>query len=118
MLINGIKNSDVIWNGTTFGWMPSTIGVTDQAARDFKAEYVPLLIDALKDPDRFVAAHIILTSRAVAGYEGGDYCINGLAVNSGADGLPIFLPEQGIALHRKWSEWWAKESRRLREGRN
>lgn len=112
-LIGEIKNSDVIWHGTTFGWMPSAIGTTSEVARHFQAESVPQLIDALKDPDRFVAAHIILSDCAVSEYERDDFWINGLAINSGPDGLPAFQPEQGIALHGKWSEWYAKESRRV-----
>ena len=69
-LIGEIKNSDVIWHGTTLGWLPSAIGATAEVARHFQAEYVPQLIDALKDPDRFVAAHIILTDCAVSEYDG------------------------------------------------
>lgn len=114
-LIDEIKNANVIWHGTTLGWLPSAIGATAEVARHFQAEYVPQLIDALKDPDRFVAAHTILTDCAVSEYERGDFWINGLAINSGPDGLPAFQPEQGIALHGKWSEWYAKESRRVRK---
>jgi hypothetical protein len=59
-LVAKIRNDDVRWHYGTFGVSIETIGATGEldAANDERA--VPLLVDALRDDNRFAAAYLAL----------------------------------------------------------
>ncbi len=111
--VGRIRNAEVTWSFIHhLGWMPSFTGTTAHMARNFRAEFIPHLVEALKDPDRFIAAHTILTGSASSSYQVGDHEFNGLAVEGEPGETALVRPEQRFALYRKWSDWLANESRK------
>lgn len=64
-LINEIRNADITWGFDLGGVLPSLHGATlllRNSSYDDE-DITPLLIDALLDEDRFVAAHVLLGLR-------------------------------------------------------
>ena len=111
--VGRISNAEVTWDFVHhIGWMPGLKGTSHHMARNFRAEFIPYLIEALKDPDRFIAAHTILTGTAISSYQLGDHEFNGLAVEGEPGETALVRPEQRFALYRKWSDWHSSESRR------
>jgi hypothetical protein len=55
-----ISNNDVRWTGNFFGLEPRISGKTEEVAETLSDDDVPALIEALDDPQRFVAAHVLL----------------------------------------------------------
>jgi len=63
LLLNDIKNSDVIWSGTYLGILPTKLTGASLLLLRTQEDINPLLFDALIDEDKFVAAHVLLASR-------------------------------------------------------
>lgn len=104
-LIIQLSNSDVKWDGNRFGLMPILTGTAAQQLLDAGDEAVPGLLEALSDPDKFVAAHVILTKLSGVEYTAlPDW--NGLSVNLAADGTVTIDPAQRPALIGRWQRWY------------
>ena len=97
-----ISNTDVTWDGTYFGLFPDLHGASlEVSPEDISA--VPALLDALSDPQRFVAAHVLLTKIC-----GGEYSLsatnwNDLSVRLFADGRSEISAQQIPKLQQLWS---------------
>ncbi|WP_394825662.1 hypothetical protein [Pendulispora albinea] len=101
--VRALSNHHVIWDGNSFGLTPT---LTAEAAKSLSewGDALPALVAALSDPDRFVAAHVLLTQ--LSGVEHGTFPLwNGLAVELRADGTTVIHPEQRFELARRWERW-------------
>jgi hypothetical protein len=102
-----LSNNQVSWEGSPIGLAPTLTGDAAQKLAE-KREAIPALVAALSDPDRFVAAHVLLTR--LSGVEHSAFpAWNGLAVDLRADGTVDIDPAQRFTLARRW-ERWAKVS--------
>jgi hypothetical protein len=103
-LILNMRNEDVIWDGNFAGLTPKTLNGATLALRDSKEPIEPLLLEALLDEDRYVAAHVLLTLRT-----GGTYSIsaeswNGLQVQLTAGEGTTYEGNDLDALYQRWIE--------------
>jgi hypothetical protein len=108
--IRGLSNGDVVWDGNTFGLHPAIESDAAKAARAQGAAAIPGLLEALDDPDRFVAAHVVLTQVAGVTYSAFP-AWNGLAVLLEADGTTEIDPGQRAVLARRWRRWVGESPR-------
>lgn len=105
-----LANADVRWEGTHLGLSPTIAGEAADRVRRQGESAVPRLVDALEDPDRFVAAHVLLTE--ISGVEHQAFpSWNGLAVDLAADGTVTIDPAQRHDLARRWRAWQAASPR-------
>ena len=102
-LVAEVWNGDVTWDGQYSGLVPFVTGATAQQllSRGMSAESV--LIAALDDSGKFVAAHVLLTKMNGGSYGVSTSAWNGLRVDLMADGRAIFFPEQRAELQRYWA---------------
>lgn len=61
--IAAMSNRDISWNGDYLGLEPHVSGNAAQYLLKAGPEATPLLLKALHDPSKYVAAHVILTLR-------------------------------------------------------
>jgi hypothetical protein len=102
--VAALRNTDVEWDGTTLGLVPTVTSPGAQRLLRYGTASAHRLVAALSDPDRFVAAHVILT--LVSGVAHDTYPDwNGLTVDIGADGRVGIDPDQRFALVRRWRRW-------------
>jgi hypothetical protein len=109
--IGNLSNSDVEWHGTAEGFHAAL--ATERAKRLAKADaeaIVPELINALFDANKFVAAHVLLTSLSSVEYSAFPSW-NGLQVDIQADGHTIIDSEQRHELARRWQRWYQTNPR-------
>jgi hypothetical protein len=59
-LTEAISNRDIRWDGTLLGLRPQVEGASALVLSHWRAELPEQLVAALNDPDRFVAAHVLL----------------------------------------------------------
>jgi hypothetical protein len=101
-------NDAVEWTGQRFGLHPyldvgSELGSAGPGGVEALA---PRLVGVLREPDRFVVAHVLLTRLTkVAHPTFPDW--NGLAVELAADGSAHVDPAQREVLARRWAAWLA-----------
>ena len=101
-----IQNDDVKWDGTYTGLVPSLFGASKALRRRTNEQTMALLIDALADKNRYIAAHVLLTELSGKRYQTGPNSWNDLHVSLASDGS-VRIPEGEQAfLIRKWSEWY------------
>lgn len=62
-LLVKMKNEDVIWHGTYIGLMPELTGATLSLV-EAPEDITQYLIEALRDENKFVAAHVLLAFRS------------------------------------------------------
>ena len=104
--IRDLSNSDVEWHGTPEGLYAAL--ATERAKRIAKADAataIPELINALSDANKFVAAHVLLTSLSGVEYSAFPSW-NSLQVDIKADGQIIIDSEQRHELVRRWQRWY------------
>lgn len=102
-LIDRLDNGDIHWNGTFYGLVPTIVG---DAARRLLASgtaAIPLLVGALEDESRFVAAHVLLTMLSGIEYRSAPW--NGLEVDVSAHDEVRIDPRQRFELARRWRAW-------------
>jgi hypothetical protein len=105
LLLNDMKNSDVTWSGTYVGILPTKLTGASLLLLHVQEDINPLLIDALIDEDKFVAAHVLLASRtsiSIAAPHRGQW--NGLKVQLNLDGSVSFDGNDLIQLQEYWRE--------------
>jgi len=103
MSAHSLSNADVRWHGTRAGLTPQ---LSDRASEivDLGESAIPALMEALEDPNAFVAAHVLLTMIAGIGYATFPSW-NGLVVDLDADGVPRIDPAQRRAIADRWRQW-------------
>ena len=97
-------NRDVVWDTNYFGMAPTVPQSAIDRVFELGEAAIPELIDALADPDRFVAAHILLTQVSGVEYEVEDSW-NGLEVELAATGEATIDAEQRHRLTERWRVW-------------
>ncbi len=97
-----IRNADVTWDGTLIGLVPSTQGQAVNFLSEHPSEARSHLIAALKDPKRFVVAHVLLTFSEKAKFEFSASRWNRLNVVLRANGTAEIDPEQRHDLYNFW----------------
>ena len=102
-LVENIRNSDIRWGGNIVGLDPHVSGVSKQILDDPKPHFADL-IKALKDEQRFVAAHVLLSMRS-GPFKLSAEQFNGLWVELLANGTVVIPPNQQANLIEKWNEW-------------
>jgi hypothetical protein len=102
--IRALSNDQVAWEGGPSGLAPTLIGEAAEKLAEKRDQAIPALVAALSDPDRFVAAHILLTR--LSGVEHSAFpAWNGLVVDLRADGTVALDLAQRFTLARRWERW-------------
>lgn len=102
--IRELHNDNVKWDGTYVGLLPSLAGVQLSSFMAAGDAAIPLLIEALHDPNQFVAAHVLLTQ--LSGVVHATAPWNGLCVELNANGTVQIDTDQRFDLARRWQSWW------------
>lgn len=102
-----LHNDDVSWEGTFVGLFPKLSSGAERIIHS-KKDVTPFLLAALKDPDRFAVAHVVLTYRA-GEHNNSSVAWNGLNVQIDADGHATYEGNNLEELHRFWEKKLAKE---------
>jgi hypothetical protein len=89
-LVMNMRNEDVIWGGTFAGIIPIELVGPTLELRDVSEDINFLLVKALGDPSRFVAAHVLLTFRTSIIDQVGASQWNGLKVQQWSNGETSF----------------------------
>jgi len=100
--ISQLANSDIIWEGTTFGLYPA---IMDKAAQNILKQgerAAPGLREALSDTNKFAAAHVLLTIIGKKEFPASAEHWNGLRVDLEADGTVKLHPEQMDEIKKMW----------------
>ncbi len=104
LAVSAIRNSDISWDGNLLGLMPQIHGSGSKKVLELGKAAVPDLVRALDDPDRFAAAHVLLTEIEMAGVsrrlDAAQW--NGMRVELFADGSVRLHPEQREELKAFW----------------
>lgn len=99
-----IRNADVSWDNSFFGWLPTIhhVEVLELASTSENVE--SLLLACLKDPDRFAIAHVLLGGRFPAmAMSLPQVGWNGLHLAFDQQGAILYDPQSDIpALHSAW----------------
>lgn len=98
------SNNVVSWNGTRFGLTP-LLSVQAEHILKKGQTMVPVLLNALSDPERFITAHVLLTKITGVQYDSQDSW-NGLQIDIEADGNTRFNPDQRQELARRWKQYF------------
>src|SRR6266566_1137917 len=57
-----LRNTDVRWDGNVFGLMPRAEGTpADELLKGNCTNAIPLLVAALSEKEKYIAAHVLLT---------------------------------------------------------
>jgi hypothetical protein len=98
-----LSNDDVHGEGTLLGLAPALTGEARRLLERGEG-VLPVLIEALSDPGRFVAAHVALTE--ISGVEHDTFpAWNGLAVALQTGGSVSIDPAQQPLLIERWRRW-------------
>jgi len=98
-LIINMRNSDVKWDGNFLGLMPMSFVGATLTLQNAREPIEPLLVDAILDKDRYVAAHVLLTTRLEDRFTSSASEWNGLHVQLWADGSVSY---EGNDLNNRW----------------
>jgi hypothetical protein len=101
--VDCLSNDDIHWDGTAIGLVPTLAGDKARQCLAIGNDVIPLLIGALGDETRFVAAHVLLT--LLSGVEHQTVPWNGLNVELFPNGGLRIDPRQRFELARRWREW-------------
>ena len=101
-LVHQLRNSDITWGGSYGGFTPRTTGDTARAIRQRGISATPLLVEALDDPQRFAAAHVVLTEMHFWGRSFHSTPWNGLRVTLYGDGTVDLHSEQMPSIKEFW----------------
>lgn len=74
-------------------------------------EMVPELIKALKDENRFVAAHVILSSQVGYSHGFSESQWDEMIIDSDENGRARIPARQRFRLTRKWEDWFNSRSK-------
>jgi len=100
-------NDAIQWHGTRYGLMPSLSEEAERIVRQGEVA-IPALMHALRDPDRFVTAHVLLTR--ITGVQHESFpSWNGLEISLESNGEVEFAADQRERLARRWQRWYSVE---------
>ena len=101
-LVAILTNADIRWDGTDLGLHPFVEGRPANKLLGLGKLASPALRKALSDPNKFVAAHVLLTQIEKKKYQISASRWNNLSVNLHADGTVNYLPEQITKIMAMW----------------
>jgi hypothetical protein len=104
-LVEQISNADVAWDGSQLGLTPTVLSPAAGRLVRHGPAAARALIALMSDPDRFVAAHVILTLASGVAYSAFPEW-NGLVVKLGADGVVEIDADQRFAMADRWQRWY------------
>jgi hypothetical protein len=102
--VTSLSNSDVKVDGNFIGLQVSIQSRASHAVRYCGKRAYPYLIEALRDRNRFAAAHVLLTELQRDGHIRNDSHGNKLQVTLHGDGSVDFHPEQMDRIADMWEE--------------
>ena len=102
-LVGQLRNADIEWDGNIFGLWPSVNGDVARRLLDLGPEATQALVEALADPERFAAAHVLLARIRRKEHSISATHWNGLRVTLHADGTEDLHPEQIEDMRRIWA---------------
>ena len=102
-MIDDLNNAAISWDATFAGLVPTVVGDSARRLLACGDAAIPLLVDALEDESKFIAAHVLLT--VLSGVEYYTTPWNGLEVDLSADGQARFDSRQRLELARLWRAW-------------
>jgi hypothetical protein len=97
-----IRNSDVDFQGEYSGIVERISGASGEV-RTIGIEAVPFLYEALKDPSRYVAAHVLLTQIVLKKWDLSSKDWNHLVIDSFGPASDRTVKDQRVALDRFWA---------------
>ena len=101
-----ISNNGIKWDGTDVGLWPWIVGADEQWLLDTPLDPKCLLLQALDDPGKWVAAHVLLTKRwsleTGKSFSLGVEAYNGLRVMLFGDGSVQIDPSQRPKIRKQW----------------
>lgn len=100
------KNSAVFWDGNISGLDPILESSEAQQIRKEGITAKEKLLAALADPDRYVAAHVLLTRIANKRFKVSGRQWNELHVILHADSTVTYDPKDMYVLQRKWRDYF------------
>ncbi len=102
-LIVDIGNSDIRWDGSLIGLLPTVVGDSARQLLTLGTAAIPPLISALNDDSKFVVAHVLLT--LISGVEYQLTPWNRLEVDLLSNGQAKVDATNRFELARRWTEW-------------
>lgn len=108
--IGRIKNDDIEWIGTFVGLAPVLRGKTYEVAKSVRKDDIPLLVKALEDKERRVAAHVLLAQVSRARGLRGPTEWHGIKLTLMGDGSVVFDETSLKNLPHQWKLWLSEES--------
>ena len=108
-LVTKIRNTDIQWDGNYFGLHPKPSGASQKLLTEPADKVVPALMEALKDENRFVAAHVVLSEITASTKQGDAASWNGLRVNLLPNGQAVVPGGQQSVLIQQWADWRSKK---------
>ena len=100
-----ILNSDISWDGNYFGLTPKVNGMASKQLLAIGVKAEPSLVAALDDPERYAAAHVLLTQLQMNRGRKVEFSSshwNHLRVELSPDGTVRLHPEQRSELKAFW----------------
>jgi hypothetical protein len=97
-----IKNVDVDFQGAYPGIVERISGASEEV-RKIGARALPFLYEALKDPSRYVAAHVLLTHIVLKKWALSSKDWNHLVIDSFGPASDRRVKDQRVALDRFWA---------------
>lgn len=101
--VRQVHNSDLSWDGNFVGLAPKIVNSKTAALLTAGPEIEPELVDLLDDPERFAAAHVLLTLRSKEPFQLDASQWNGLHVTLEASGAVRYDERDMPALREKWA---------------
>ena len=100
--VERLRNDEVRWDGTWAGLVPHTEGRNGKSLLELGERAIPALVAALDDPEKFAAAHVLLTLIRKRPYSTSGSHWNRLRVSIRSDGAADLHPEQIPEIKAFW----------------
>lgn len=108
--IENISNDDIRWEGTFVGLAPTVLNEKAKGLLETGEKGISALLKALSDPEKFIAAHVLLTQMTGVEYETTPTW-NGLSVDMEADDSVNISSDQRFVLENRWRKWYQASPR-------
>ena len=106
LLYESLDNDDIIWGANHFGITPDLVMNYQKRIEDSELYSNEILLKALFDEDKWIAAHVMLTFKLMnkesIPFDGSHW--NGLKVDLFADGTVIIDKDQRVKIEQYWFE--------------
>jgi hypothetical protein len=100
--VASLRNGEIQWNGTFAGLVPSVEGPHARALVARGEPAIAALVAAIEDPQKFAAAHVVLTLIRKQPYPTSASQWNQLTVSVRSDGTADLHPEQIPEIKAFW----------------